>query len=229
MANTGVGRMRTRSIDYLVIILLSAAVSWGVAEWRNTAPASNSDISSAPQVSLTERQTVQLKNETIAPIFSNLALVVPAEDEGRFMLQADIDPAELAYQLVQEPVGVKGSITGGPAGFDCAWAGLGVGMDGRAVMQCLIPEDIVVVQGLGGMMGVQLEAPTTALSLPITAVRGTVDQGEVVVVHMDGSTEVRAVELGAQDSFHVQITSGLEPDEAVLLAPFGSDFRNTSP
>lgn len=221
--------MKRRLVDLLIVIILAAAVSWGTFEWRLSNADSGVDVSSAPPVELADRQTVLITEETISPVFSSIALVVPAEEEGRFMLQAEIDPVELAYQLIQEPVGVKGSITGGPAGFECEWAGLGVGPDGRAVMQCIIPEDIVVVEGLGGMMGVQLESPTTAQALPVTAVRGTVDQGEVVVVREDGSTEVRAVELGAKDSFFVQIVGGLEPDENVLLAPFGSDFRNASP
>ena len=221
--------MRARFLEYVVVVLVAAGVSWVVADWRDSPTSDSSDSSSAAPIARADRQTTHVQEETITPVISNLALVVPAEEDGRFLLQAEIDPVELAYQLIEEPVGVKGSITGGPAGFDCAWAGLGVGVDGRAVMQCRIPDDIVVVEGLGGMMGVQLESPTTAIALPITAVRGTVDRGEVVVVHSDGSTEVRSVELGAQDSFSVQILSGLEEDEEVLLAPFGNDFRDTMP
>lgn len=221
--------MKTRIANTLLTVLVAAVVSWGVAEWRSDSATPGQVASSVPPIALEDRQVVRLEEETITPIFSGLALVVPAEEEGRFMLQAEISPTDLAYQLIQEPVGVKASISGGPAGFDCEWAGLGVGMDGRAVMQCIIPEDVVVVAGLGGIMGVQLESPTTAPALPVTAVRGTVDRGEVVVVRSDGSTDVRPVELGVQDAFYVQILSGLETDEDVLLTPFGTDFRKSEP
>ncbi len=221
--------MNRRLFDFVAVVIVSAAVSWGITEWRSNSATPGTDVSSVAPITLADRQTVQMSEKMIAPALSGQALVVPAEEDGRFMLQAGITPVELAYQLIHDPIGVKASITGGPAGFDCEWAGLGVGIDGRAVMQCIIPADVVVVQGLGGMMGVQLEAPTTTMALPVTAVRGTIDRGEVVVVHDDGTTEVRAVDLGTQDAFSVQIVSGLDPDESVLLAPFGSDFRNTAP
>jgi hypothetical protein len=62
------------------------------------------------------------------------------------------------------------------------------------------------------------------MSLPLTAVVGSAEQGQVIVVAADGTTSVRDVELGVADTFNVAITSGLEPDEQVLAAPVQTDF-----
>ncbi|MER3486018.1 MAG: efflux RND transporter periplasmic adaptor subunit, partial [Chloroflexota bacterium] len=45
----------------------------------------------------------------------------------------------------------------------------------------------------------------------------------MIVVHDDGTTEVRDVELGVSDVFNIQILSGLQPGEKVLQTPTQAD------
>lgn len=221
--------MKNRVANFLLVALIAGGVSWAVTEWRSPEIRQGTSTSTADPISLENRQAVQLQETLISPIITNQGLVIAGEDEGIFIIQAEINPVELAYQLIDDPVGVRASISGGPSGFDCEWTGLGVGMDGRAVMQCTIPEDIAAASGLSAMMGVQLEEPVTTHALPVTAVRGAAERGEVVVVLPDGGTEVRAVTLGTRDAYNIEIIGGLEENEAVLVAPFGSDFRSTNP
>lgn len=91
-------------------------------------------------------------------------------------------------------------------------------------MRCEIPEDVRVAAGMTGLMVLQMGQPHDAQALPVTAVVGAVDQGQVVVVHDDGTTELRTVQLGVSDIYNIEITGGLEPGEAVLQTPTQADF-----
>src|SRR5699024_6882237 len=143
------------------------------------------------------------------------------------------------------PIGVKALIDGGPTGFDCAWVGLApatgggdVAMAGQEIsaedaasvtMRCEIPDDIRVVAGMSGTMALEMEEPAAAMALPLSAVVGTAGQGQVVVVQDDGSTEVRPVDLGRSDTFWIEVTNGLEPDEQVLEVPTQADLAQGAP
>ena len=145
-------------------------------------------------------------------------------ENGGFLLAAPITPEDQAYKLLETPpIAVKALIVGGPTGFDCAWAGVQQG-EGGMTMRCQIPADILVVEGLSGTMVAQTQPPVEGLCLPATAVIGAAGQGMVVVVGAEGEYETRTVQLGAADSFWVQITGGLDPAEQVLVFPIQSDL-----
>lgn len=91
-------------------------------------------------------------------------------------------------------------------------------------MRCAIPDDVRVAAGMSGLMVLQMGQPHDAQALPVTAVVGAVDQGQVVIVHDDDSTEVRTVQLGVSDIYNIEITGGLDPDETVLQTPTQADF-----
>lgn len=91
-------------------------------------------------------------------------------------------------------------------------------------MRCQIPDDVRVAAGMTGLMVLQMGQPHDAQALPVTAVVGEVDQGQVVVVHDDDATEVRTVQLGVSDIYNIEITGGLNPDEVVLQTPTEADF-----
>jgi len=79
--------------------------------------------------------------------------------------------------------------------------------------------------GLPATMVVALGPPTTALALPATAVVGTAQQGQVVIVDpAHSSTHVASVKLGATDGTWTQITGGLTTQDRVLAAPIQSDL-----
>lgn len=206
-----------------LLVAIPATVALLVA--RNADPAtSGDDISlNVPQIEADQRETTTLQEVNIQPVLSGDGTVVETEDRDGFALQATISPADMAYRLLKDPVGVKALIVGGPAGFDCAWDGL-VNTPSGLMMQCRVPEDIEVVAGLQGTMVLQLDAPSTVTGLPASAVVGTNQQGQVVVLRDDGTTEVRTVELGASDAFNIEITGGLDEGETVYLNPVQSDF-----
>ena len=52
--------------------------------------------------------------------------------------------------------------------------------------------------------------------VPITAVQGTVQAGNVWVVAADGTNERRAVVLGLTDGKNVQVTEGLAAGDTIL-------------
>lgn len=183
----------------------------------------------APQIGVEDRATISLTEQTIFPVLSSDGRVVQAEDGKSFDIEAPITPQSLAYQFMDPPLAIKAQIIGGPSGFDCTWVGLAPGETGDVAMRCRIPDDIEVVVGLPATMVLQLEAPVTVQALPLTAVVGRAQQGQVVVITPDGDREVRTVGLGKSDSFWIEITDGLNANETVLEVPVESDFSQSQP
>ena len=221
--------------------LVTAGVSFLVAR-AAADDASAVDVTAPlPPVPLDQRATVSLTEASIVPIVSADGSVV--QSDAKWLLEAPATSDDLAYRLLDPPVAVKALINGGPSGFTCAWAGLGqdgANVPGRAgaaisargigpevtgvTMRCEIPPDVRVVAGLTGTMVLQMAKPTTVQALPVTAVVGSADRGQVVLVHEDGSTEIRDVDLGISDIYNIQVISGLAPDETVLQNPTQADF-----
>ncbi|MGC4190328.1 MAG: hypothetical protein QM589_03730 [Thermomicrobiales bacterium] len=206
-------------------------------------------IAPLPAVTLNDRATVSLESKSIVPIVSGTGSVV--RGESGWLLEAPISSDELAYRLLDPPVTIKALINGAPSGFTCEWAGLGLaGGSGEAsiaadatpttltsaaslpsmatgvTMRCQIPDDVRVVAGLHGMMVLQMAKPVTVSSLPRSAVLGSAQQGQVIVVHADGTTELRSVQLGASDDYNIEIVSGLNASESVLLNPVQRDITD---
>jgi hypothetical protein len=233
--------------DYLSILIVCGALATGIAFYvaRTTgAEDATADVTAPmPPVAQADRQKAALSAETIVPVVSADAAVV--QDGDAWLLEAPAPSADLAYRLLDPPVGVKALIDGGPSGFTCDWAGLGQAGFGPAqgvvsssselepnalnvTMRCQIPNDVRVVAGLTGTMVLQMDKPTEVQALPVTAVLGSADSGQVVVVHQDGSLELRPVELGVSDIYHVEIVSGLQPEAQVLLYPTQADFSQAT-
>lgn len=212
----------------LVLIAIPAAVAVLVA--YNVEPADPEDDIPlvVPQITANQRQTTMLQEVNVQPVLSGDGTVVELDGDDGFALQATISPADQAYRLLQDPVGVKALIVGGPAGFECSWDGL-VNTPSGLMMQCRVPDDIEVVAGLQGTMVLQLDAPSTVMGLPVSAVVGTNQQGEVIVLRADGTTEVRTVELGVSDAFNIEIIDGLDEGETVYLNPVQSEFSAGRP
>ncbi|MGD9710745.1 MAG: hypothetical protein AB7V46_01610 [Thermomicrobiales bacterium] len=228
--------------DLLILLVICAALAAAVAYFVTKATSdgdSGSDvIAPLPPVALIDRQTVEMSAKTIVPVVSANAVVVQEGDA--WLLEAPAPSADLAYRLLDPPVGVKALIDGGPSGFTCAWAGLGQAGSGEAMpvpaasqlgpatlnvtMRCEIPEDVRVVAGLTGTMVLQMDTPTEVQALPVTAVLGSFESGQVIVVHEDGATELRPVSLGVSDIYNIEIAGGLEPGEQVLAYPTQFDF-----
>lgn len=253
----------------LILVWALATVGIAFLVARTATHESTADLTAPqPVVSTSQRATVSLTETMIVPIVSGDGSVV--ESPTGYLLEAPVSTDDLAYRLLDPPVGVKALIKGGPAGFECAWVGLGQpgvistpdaspsaspvatpmagvhihgffaaggddpvgsgssGISGSGpgvVMRCAIPEDVRVITGLRGTMVLQMAKPVTAQALPVFAVVGSWGQGQVIVVHDDGSTEIRTVQLGASDIYNIEITSGLQPMDKVLQNPVQEDFQ----
>ena len=231
---------RTRWLNRLVLLIVWVAITAGVS-FLVARAASDEDVADVtapvPPITAADRANASLSEQTIVPIVSASGSVVP-DGEG-YRLEAPALSDDLAYRLLDPPMGVRALINGGPVGFDCTWIGIGpagdfqvaTGAGGLArettnvTMRCRIPADVRVVAGMSGTMVLQMGTPTTAQALPISAVVGDAAQGQlVVVVRDDGTTTVRTVQLGVSDTYNIQITGGLDPAERVLLGPTQSDL-----
>ena len=207
----------------VLAVLIAAGVTLAIADRRYQPISTDQEVLNFPALLSDQRATVSLTTKMIQPIVSADGMV-GTNPEG-FVLKGAISDSDLAYKLVEvTPVSVKALIQGGPAGFDCRWVGLVPSDAGGVEMQCAIPPDVRVVEGLRGTMVIALAPPVSALALPLTAVIGRFDQGQVVVVRADGSRELRAVQIGVSDSTFVEVVAGLTEGERVLAAPVQSDL-----
>ncbi len=265
----------------LVWILLTAGVSFYVARTAATEESPVDVSAPLPPVTLDQRATVSLEQATIVPVVSATGTVV--NYNGTWMLEAPATSDDVAYRLLDPPVGVRAQISGGPSGFECPWVGLGqsgvpdpadaedgmeaatpaaspvansssglhnisalvpIGEDrgpgplaepespttsapvstSGVTLRCAIPADVRVAAGMRGLMVLRMDQPSEVQALPVTAVVGGAGQGQVVVVHNDGTTETRTVKLGVSDIYNIEIADGLDSDEAVLQNPTQADF-----
>lgn len=78
------------------------------------------------------------------------------------------------------------------------------------------PADLHLIEGMPGRVAL-VTAESTGVALPIAAVAGISEKGQVYVVATDGSVKLRDVTLGITDGSYVEITSGLAAGEVVQM------------
>jgi hypothetical protein len=79
-----------------------------------------------------------------------------------------------------------------------------------------VPMTVHAVAGLRATLAVQSAVARHVLVLPIQAVAGSAQQGEVNYVAPDGSVHIRSVALGITDGAVVEIKVGLKAGDRVL-------------
>lgn len=188
----------------------------------------------------TERRPKVVVETVKAPVAGTLSMptlkdqVVSVGDEvgkvapGTLSVTGTLTPDQ-QYRLVGAPTQASVTLNGGPAPFDCT--GLRVGAaastsgdptgDGSApassgTVTCAIPAGVTAFPGLGASVEVTNGSAADVVVVPITAVQGTVQKGNVWVVAADGSNEKRPVGLGLTDGQNVQITDGLAAGDTIL-------------
>jgi membrane fusion protein, macrolide-specific efflux system len=139
-----------------------------------------------------------------------------------FSVSGSLAP-EQQYRLLSRPTEALVTITGGPAPFTCT--GLTIttptsaqGETGTTgpVVQCSVPAEVRVFAGLAAQMVVAGGVAENVLIVPITAVEGTAETGNVYFVLPDGSTETRPVVLGLNDGINVEVKEGLTEGDLIL-------------
>ncbi|MEU3305618.1 peptidase M23 [Nocardiopsis sp. NPDC055551] len=157
---------------------------------------------------------------------------------GEFHAVAQV-PANDLYRFYEDPGEIMLQVDKGPPAAECEFIGLGTaeqedsgeegpegdGGGGGSQLTCRVPSDLTVFDGVQGKLSVSTGEVENVVVVPVTAVRGNVESGEVVVVDDGGSEEVREVSLGMSDGRSIEVTEGLSVGEQVLdPVPLDSRF-----
>jgi membrane fusion protein, multidrug efflux system len=153
---------------------------------------------------------------------------------GTLSVTATLTQAD-QFRLLAPPATAEVEVQGGPAPFTCTGLALGAAAagpstpdDGSGVPQdpsattggttarCQVPAGVTVFPGMGATVRIEAGLAENVLVVPVTAVQGSVQQGNVWVVGADGTQEGRAVTLGLTDGEQVEVREGLSEGEQVL-------------
>ncbi|MFC8191897.1 secretion protein HlyD [Cellulomonas sp. NPDC057328] len=197
------------------------------------------------ETTVTERKPKVVVQQVTAPVGGTLSLptlkdqVVAVGDTvaqvapGTLSVSGTLTPDQ-QYRLVGAPAEAQVTLKGGPAPFTCTGVRVGAaapaapGADPAAepadpaatpsgTITCTVPADVTAFPGLGADLEIVNGTAADALVVPVTAVQGTVQRGNVWVVATEGAEpEERAIGLGLTDGEVVQVTEGLAAGDRVL-------------
>jgi len=84
--------------------------------------------------------------------------------------------------------------------------------------------DGTLVTGMYAETELELRHPQNTLTIPIQALKRNGDNGEVMLVREDGTVEPRTVKLGAEGNDRIEIVSGLNEGDCVVMGNL-SEFQ----
>lgn len=163
----------------------------------------------------------------------SIGTVAATINTGSLSVTATLGP-ENQYRLPQLPGSASVAVTGGPAPFECTnlhivqpkpqGTGASSGEDQQASanpsggpqMTCNVPTGTPIYAGASAKMEISAGSANDVLTLPITAVQGSVGKGRVWVVGQDGVETPTDVELGLTDGSMVEVKSGIDESTQVL-------------
>jgi multidrug efflux pump subunit AcrA (membrane-fusion protein) len=154
---------------------------------------------------------------------------------GTLSVTATLTQAD-QFRLLAPPGTAEVEVQGGPAPFTCTGLTLGAapadpgstpddggipqgpsaGAGGGTTARCQVPAGTTVFPGMGANVRIEAGLAEDVLVVPVTAVQGSVQTGNVWVVGADGAQEERAVTLGLTDGEQVEVREGLSEGEQVL-------------
>ena len=164
-----------------------------------------------------------LKDQVVS-VGDSVGTVTP----GSLSVQGTLTPDQ-QYRLIDAPGEATVTLKGGPAPFTCTGLRIGAAAQddpadpeadapasASGTVSCAVPAEVTAFPGLGADIEIVNGTAEGALVVPVTAVQGSVQNGNVWVVGADGASEQRAVVLGLTDGKHVQIAEGLAEGDTVL-------------
>jgi multidrug efflux pump subunit AcrA (membrane-fusion protein) len=152
---------------------------------------------------------------------------------GTLSVTATLTQAD-QFRLLSAPSTADVTVQGGPAPFTCAGLTLGAvpaapgtgqtvdpaadpaDAGGGTSARCAVPLGTPVFAGMAATVAVRAGTATDVLTLPITAVQGSVRAGNVWVVGDDGTPVETPVTLGLTDGQLIEVTGGLTEGQTVL-------------
>lgn len=156
---------------------------------------------------------------------------------GTLSVTAPLTQAQ-QFRLLQPPASASAQAAGGPAPFECTGVSTAApkadenvpspapdpysgqtAAPSTAQVTCEVPPGTTVFTGMSVDLTLDLGTAAGAVTVPVTAVRGTLGTGKVWVVGKDGDpgeAEETAVTLGLTDGSVVAITEGLAADQEIL-------------
>jgi multidrug efflux pump subunit AcrA (membrane-fusion protein) len=152
---------------------------------------------------------------------------------GSLSVTATLSQAD-QFRLLAPPSTAEVEVQGGPAPFTCTGLKLGAATGGTVsapddgsgappsasgggtTARCQVPAGVTVFPGMAADVRVEAGVAEDVLVVPVTAVQGMVQKGNVWVVGSDGSPDERAVTLGLTDGEMVEVRDGLSEGEQVL-------------
>ncbi|WP_448616550.1 hypothetical protein [Modestobacter sp. URMC 112] len=151
---------------------------------------------------------------------------------GTLSVTAPLSQAD-QFRLLRPPATADVTVQGGPAPFSCTGLVLGAapaatpadpagdpaagGTPGTGTTaRCAVPSGTPVFAGMAAGVAVQAGTATDVLILPITAVQGSVQAGNVWVVGDDGTPTETPVTLGLTDGIVIEVTGGVTEGQTVL-------------
>lgn len=195
------------------------------------------------ETTVTERKPKVVVEQVKAPVAGTLALptlkdqVVSVGDTvgqvspGTLSVSGTLTPDQ-QYRLVGAPAEATVTLKGGPAPFTCTGLRIGAAAQPAAPpdpdagagttapsgqVTCALPAGVTAFPGLGADLEIVNGTAADAAVVPVSAVQGTVQRGNVWVVAKEGAEpEQREVGLGLTDGEVVQITEGLAVGDLVL-------------
>ena len=162
---------------------------------------------------------------------------------GTLSVTAPLTQAD-QFRLLAPPATAEVTVQGGPAPFTCTGLTLGAApaegagdpaegdtggvpggpTGGGTTARCAVPAGVAVFAGMGATLAVSAGTAENVLVVPITAVQGSVQTGNVWVVAPDGTEEERAVALGLTDGEMIEVREGLaEGDQVLQFVPVPDD------
>lgn len=172
---------------------------------------------------------------------------VAAISPGTLKVKAPLTQSE-QFRLLTPPQAAQAQAKGGPAPFECGSLSTGAKLAATndnpepnpnldpfggggpvpesttAEITCTVPAGATVFAGMSVDLTVDTGSAPGALTVPLSAVQGSVGAGNVWVPGPGGVPLKKAVKLGLSDGTKVQITEGLsDGDEVLEFAPVGAD------
>ncbi|WP_116450363.1 efflux RND transporter periplasmic adaptor subunit [Blastococcus litoris] len=172
--------------------------------------------------------TLDVLVDQVVAVGDTLGSVAP----GTLSVTATLTQDE-QFRLLSPPATAEVEVQGGPAPFTCTGLTLGAApaqdpqppetgapapgapAGGGTTARCAVPAGVTVFAGMGATVRVQAGTAEDVLVVPITAVQGSVQTGNVWVVGEDGTEEQRAVTLGLTDGEQIEVREGLAEGEQV--------------